>query len=257
MISHAKQVFARHGIPDEVICDNMPFGSYRMKQFANEWKFTITTSSPRYAQSNGQAERAIQTVKNLFKKASASNTDVYLALLQYRNTAVTGLDYSPAQLLFSRALNTKLPVCFDKLLSQVCVDAKEQLIRRQRQQKHYYDKGTRTLSQLDQDDVIRVHHDGEWQRGKVVERSNTPRFYVVQTEDGSTLRRNRRHLIRTAEEAPVCAPHIEDLLPAPTEEPEPQHQSTQQPIANPISTRSGRIVKRPVRFNDYDVSIPG
>ncbi|GFO20542.1 Pol polyprotein [Plakobranchus ocellatus] len=55
-------IFARHGIPDKLIADNMPFNSYKMKQFAKEWNFTITTSSPTYAQSNGQSERYIQTV---------------------------------------------------------------------------------------------------------------------------------------------------------------------------------------------------
>jgi len=35
------------------------------------------TSSPGYAQSNGQAERAAQTVKHLLKKAQNSQCDPY------------------------------------------------------------------------------------------------------------------------------------------------------------------------------------
>ena len=42
--------------------------STAMRDFASEWNLKIITSSPNYAQSNGQAERAIQTVKKLFKK---------------------------------------------------------------------------------------------------------------------------------------------------------------------------------------------
>ena len=34
----------------------MPFGSREFKDFAREWGIKTTTSSPSYAQSNGQAE---------------------------------------------------------------------------------------------------------------------------------------------------------------------------------------------------------
>jgi hypothetical protein len=36
----------RHGIPDEVVADNMPFSSKEYLQFAQEWGFKIPTSSP-------------------------------------------------------------------------------------------------------------------------------------------------------------------------------------------------------------------
>ena len=48
VITSMKSVFARHGIPDEVIADNMPFSSKECIQFAQEWGFEINTSSPRY-----------------------------------------------------------------------------------------------------------------------------------------------------------------------------------------------------------------
>ena len=68
-----KSIFARHGIPEEVVADNMPFGSREFQQFASNLNFSVTTTSPNYLQSNGQAERAIQTVKGLLRKAEQSN----------------------------------------------------------------------------------------------------------------------------------------------------------------------------------------
>ena len=47
----------------------------------------VCTSSPRYPQSNGMSERAIQTIKNLLRKAFEDGNDPYIALVEYRNTA--------------------------------------------------------------------------------------------------------------------------------------------------------------------------
>ena len=108
VISHLKSMFARYGIPDEVIADNMPFGSAEMRQFASQRDFKITTSSPEYPASNGQSERMVGIVKQLMRKAYEEGRDPHLALLQYRNIPVSGLSYSPAQLLKSRMLRDKM-----------------------------------------------------------------------------------------------------------------------------------------------------
>jgi len=57
-----------------LIADNNPFNSREMHKFAEEWNFAIITSSPNYAQSIGQAERGVQTVNGLFRKAFESGT---------------------------------------------------------------------------------------------------------------------------------------------------------------------------------------
>ena len=99
-----KAIFARNGIPTTVVADNVPFNSRCFKEFAKEWHFNLTTSSLHFPQSNGLAERNVQTVKNLFKKAKESGHDPEMALLEFRNTPVTGLNTSPAQLLMGRRL---------------------------------------------------------------------------------------------------------------------------------------------------------
>ena len=77
-------MFVHQGIPDVLVTDNGPQFSVReFADFAEEWRFSHVTSSPRYPQSNGEAERAVQTVKGILDKAT---TDVDLAMLMYRNT---------------------------------------------------------------------------------------------------------------------------------------------------------------------------
>ena len=104
-----KPVFARHSTPDEVVADNMPFSSKECSRFAQEWGLKISTSSPHYLQSNGMSERTIQIIKNLLRKADDAGNDPYIALLEYRNTPITKMQESPAQLLMSRMLKSKLP----------------------------------------------------------------------------------------------------------------------------------------------------
>lgn len=105
-----KSIFARHGIPDVVFSDNGPqYSSAEFKDFAESWEFTHIASSPGHAQSNGQAERTVQTIKNLLKKSEVNNGDPYISLLEYRNTPLEGVGLSPAQLLMGRQLKGKLP----------------------------------------------------------------------------------------------------------------------------------------------------
>ena len=70
VICHLKSQFAKYGIPDELISDNGPqYSSLAFKEFSNNYGFVNTTSSPKYPQANGEAERAVQTIKSLLKKA--------------------------------------------------------------------------------------------------------------------------------------------------------------------------------------------
>ena len=94
----------------------MPFASKEFVDFVREWKIGLTTSSPNFPQSNGQAERVVQNLKNILKKCDYEGRDPYLALLEYRNTPITGIDYSPAQMSMSRMLRSKLPARSSLLL---------------------------------------------------------------------------------------------------------------------------------------------
>ena len=103
-----KLFFSRHGIPYELVSDNGPnYASQEFTEFTLAYGFKHTTTRPRYPQSGGLHEKAVQTVKSMLKKVEESGEDVYLALLDYRNTPMDGV--SPAQALMNRQLKSTIP----------------------------------------------------------------------------------------------------------------------------------------------------
>ena len=117
-----------------VIADNMPFNSREFKTFATSWNFQVVTSSPGYPQSNGLVDN-VQTIKHLFKKAHDEDKDAEMALLEFRNTPITGLDQSPAQLLMSRRLRSSLRMTVTMFQPCVHEGIRERLMQRQQHQK--------------------------------------------------------------------------------------------------------------------------
>ena len=82
------------------------------------WGFRHTTSSAECTQSNGAADRAVQTAKRIFKKAAADHKDPFEGLLKYRETPFEDIGVSPAQLLMSRRTRTMIPTHRRLLLPQ-------------------------------------------------------------------------------------------------------------------------------------------
>ena len=209
----------------------------------------------------------MQTLKNLFKKADEDGRDPYLALLEYRNTPITGLEYSPAQLLMSRTLHSKLPTA-EKLLRPKVVDAHDALKRRQVRQKTSHDKHAAPLAPLRPGDVVRVQRGNSWEPAIVADFCDQPRSYTIQTEQG-LLRQNRRHLRKSAEHPPLFIPPTDDnavvpMRPPPRQdvrlpEPPPADIEPPEPVVHPEpvstdsghKTRRGRAVKAPSYLNDY------
>ena len=112
IIRTLKGIFARHGIPETVVSDNGPqYASKEFADFAERYDFIHVTSSPHYAQSNGQAERTVRTVKGLLKEAK----DPSMALLAYRSTPFPWCNLSLAELLMGRRLRANIPVTSDQL----------------------------------------------------------------------------------------------------------------------------------------------
>jgi hypothetical protein len=146
VITSLKLIFARHDIPDKLVCDNMPFASHQPTTSAKNWGFKIVTTSSRYPQSNGLAERHIQMVKQLLRKNAGS--DPYLAVLNLTRTPIPEFNASLAQLVMRRSLQTRLPTATALLQPRLVPDVRQSLHKRQECQKHYYDHGAQEAEGL-------------------------------------------------------------------------------------------------------------
>ncbi|XP_028418586.1 uncharacterized protein K02A2.6-like [Dendronephthya gigantea] len=191
IIQALKAIFARHGIPDEVRSDNGPqYHSDEFAQFAKEWGFKHSTSSPRYPQANGEVERAVRTVKNILKKEK----DPAKAMLAYRSTPLAS-GYSPAELLMGRKIKSTIPIMTQQLTPQLpnqeLFKAKEEEYRLKQKKNFDNRHNARTMKPLTSGTTVYVTDMNC--TGTVIKTSNKPRSYLVDTPM-TVIRRNRAHL---------------------------------------------------------------
>ncbi|GFX16777.1 transposon Tf2-6 polyprotein [Trichonephila clavipes] len=146
-------IFSRFSVPNIVVSDNISFNSYIYKKFANDWDFKYVFISPHYFPSNGMVEKAVGISKSIMKKAREDRRYYLVGLMEYRNTPISGLDLSPAQMMINRRLKTKLPISNKLLNAELFNNIREKLIKRQNVQKIHYDKTAHPLPELEPEDV--------------------------------------------------------------------------------------------------------
>jgi len=112
IINALKNIFSQFGIPEVVISGNGPqHASNEFAEIAKAYDFKHVTCSPPFAQSNGQVERTIQTLKRFIKESK----DPYMALLAYRSTPFPWCKLSPSELLMERCLCSNIPILKEQL----------------------------------------------------------------------------------------------------------------------------------------------
>ncbi|UYV81904.1 K02A2.6-like [Cordylochernes scorpioides] len=236
IIECCKKNFSRHGIPETLITDNGPqFISREFQKFLKTWKVVQITSSPYHSQSNGKAESAVKSAKML-------QEDLWLAILEWRNTPLKDLGFSPNQALISRRTQTLIPIHKNLLKPEVQLNARD-------------------LTKLNpgQSISVKLKEKDKWRMGKCIS-AQDPRSYIVEV-DGHEYRRNRRDIrtlpsgLNLNEEYTDQNPQGEDFEPNenkvdPICESSTSMETPRSTDSGPRRTRSGRPIRTPSRYSD-------
>ncbi|XP_045445826.1 uncharacterized protein K02A2.6-like [Melitaea cinxia] len=262
IIIQLKSIFARHGIPMKLVSDGGPrFNSAEFKSFLYSWDIEHIMTSPYHPKSNGQAESSVKIMKNLLKKCLESNTDPYMALLQYRNTPKANFP-SPAQLLMSRNLRMHIPITNKKLKPKIVTfnEYKNNFEKNRARSKIYYDRNKKQLPLLQPGDYITFKKmpNSDWLPGKVIKRLDCQRSYIIEDAEGKRYRRNRFLIKFNCNDS--CH-KFDEMQSNNSEERDSQQRNRQMDTNNKEldkninfqencnKSRSGRVIKKPVKLN--------
>lgn len=178
-IEKLRDIFARYGIPQQLVSDNGPqFTAQEFSEFAKANGIKHTLVAPYHPRSNGQAERFVQTFKQFFKAEGSKSIKQSLArfLFSYRTTPNSTTGQTPAELFLNRRLRTRLDLMRPNLGRKV--------FDKQVEQKVTHDKVSKEREFSLGEQVLVQNFRGEprWLEGTVTEQTG-PVSYKVLVED--------------------------------------------------------------------------
>ena len=151
-----------------------------------EYAMNHITSSPHYAQSNGQAEKCVQIVKNLFQKTKDEGTDIHKCLMIYCNTPLASTSMLPMQMLQQRSTRSQLPMS-NAARRQLGI-AVEQPSSNKNQHLPTHD------FHIGQEVMCQSPITKRWFPTTIKALCPEPRSYQIETQEGITYRRTQNHL---------------------------------------------------------------
>ncbi|XP_044760853.1 uncharacterized protein K02A2.6-like [Coccinella septempunctata] len=180
VIDAFQNLFTKFGYPQFLITDNLPFISQRCLNYYREKDITVSTCTPEWHQSNGLAEKAVYTAKQILRKATEEKVDFRDFLFEYNNSEITSLKSSPAEILQSRTLRDQLPTSSSSLEPRIQNHIFETLGQQQKKVKANYDKRAHkkpaTFQKGDRV-VIKTSKDPIWHKAIVIEKATEPKSY--------------------------------------------------------------------------------
>ena len=208
IVAKLRKIFEAYGVAEKLYTDGgLLFKPYQVESFLKRWRVEHIMSSAFYPQGNGRAELAVKTAKRILQEntglgGTLDHDKTARALLQYRNTPIKTIGYSPAQLLFNRDLRDSLPAIPTRLrLNRQWILSADQRERRFEERNRIissrYNRSTKLLEILPEGSNVQIqdiNHQGSWNKyGIILERSG--RKYTIRVfGSGRVITRNRRFL---------------------------------------------------------------
>lgn len=190
------EVFSRFGVPHVIVSDNgTQFTSHQFQNFCKTKGINHLTCSPFHPQSNGQAERFVDTFKRAILKIKGEEVDhdaLQIFLACYRSTPNPAAPnrQSPAEALFGRPMRT--------VLSLLHPQPRDRYMRNTQMEEQFNAKhGAVRREYQPQDDVyVRdyvIPSKVAWTAAVVLERRGTV-IYTVRTCNNMVWRRHANQM---------------------------------------------------------------
>ena len=188
-----RQLFAAHGLPQQLVSDNGPqFSSEEFATFLAKNGVKHIRSSPYHPSTNGLAERFVRTLKKAMKSSNFVDPHQKLMnfLLSYRSTPHSTTNSTPSELFLHRSLRTRLDLLRPDLGAAV--------FQKQASQKKVHDLHSRTREFFNGERILvrNMRNGPRWLLGTVIERRG-PLSYLVQVANGVVWKRHVDHLRKT------------------------------------------------------------
>ncbi|XP_045451571.1 uncharacterized protein K02A2.6-like [Melitaea cinxia] len=186
VITNLREIFARFGIPRQVVSDNgPPFSSVEFNNFLNNNGIEHCYSAPYHPSSNGAAENAVKICKKVIKKALKLRIDIECALqrylLMYRNTEHHTTGECPAKILLGRSVRTRL--------DRIKPSRENLVLRAQQYQQRAAGGSHRTFNVGDTVWYRAYQGQSKWLQGRVKDIIGST-DYEIETTEGTVVHRH-------------------------------------------------------------------
>lgn len=213
-IKFIEETFSRFGIPEMIVSDNgTQFTSNQFQMFCKSLGISHFTTAPYHPQSNGQAERFVDTFKRGLQKIKYGgyninlNENIQTFLSTYRSTPNKTINsMSPSEMLIGRKMKTTL----DLLLPSTTRSADKTNTIAEKQDEQFNIKHGAKHRSFKKDDLVHVKifikNKSFWANGKIIEPIGKVMYSVWLEDDRRTglIRSHTNQLKMRYEDSQNC-----------------------------------------------------
>jgi len=158
-----------------------------------------------------------------------------------------------------RVLRSTLPSSTAVLQPDIPEGVYSRLKHLQARQEHYYNRNSQPLPVFAPGATVYIGMRRGWMPATVTNKREEPRSHDVKTPSGDILRRNRHHVrqihprLHREEDVETLEQPVRPQGP-PAQDTSSGEDNSPSVVTTTCSTRSGRSVKLPVRYRDFEMS---